>query len=180
MQHLNGKMRRRAKPKEPNFLSRLHARYPQAAKSNNARAQERRSIKRIECRGQRKNKIRASRGKLRVPAIHAISSERRRIAEILEIVPAIPARAVRAANPRHTNVRPNRECAGSSANNFSDDLMPRNQRRAQRGQLAFDNMQISPANSAGQHPQENLSRGRPPGRATSSIRKGRSAIFAGE
>jgi hypothetical protein len=55
-------------------------------------------------------------------------------------------------------VRPERKSARSSTNNFSYDLVARNQRRPQRGQLAFNNVQIGAANSAGEQTQKDLPR----------------------
>ena len=108
---------------------------------------------RIERLRQRKHKIRTRYSILGVAAIHAIAGEGRRVTEIFEIVAAVPALALRAANPRNAHSRSHWQLRCSRAGNLADNLMAGNQPRTQRRQFALDYVKIGPANTAGEHAQ---------------------------
>ena len=114
-QHFNRKMRRRAEAEQPNFFSGLNPSHPQASKSDNAGAQQRRRPNGIKRRGQRKNKIRIRHHEFGIPTIDVVPSKCRGVAKILEIVPAVPAVAVGRAQPRHANPRAHPKRAGRAA-----------------------------------------------------------------
>src|SRR5580700_11152771 len=109
MQHRNCKMRRSPKTKESDAVAGLHARDSQAAKADDARAQQWRGMQVIEFRRQRINKVAARGGILGVSAVDDVPGEDRRVAKILEATAAVRAAAIDAAHPRHANARTTRE-----------------------------------------------------------------------
>jgi hypothetical protein len=153
-------MGRSTETKQSDAIARLDAGHTQAAKTNNARAQQRGSVQIVELIGKRKSEIGANGRIFRVPAVRAIPSKGGRIAEILQAKLTIPARAVDSANPGNAHPCADSEFLGSagrmSAYYFADNLMSRDYSRATGWQFAFDDMQISAADSTGTHPQENL------------------------
>jgi hypothetical protein len=68
-------MRRRTEAKQSHSLSVLDSGHAKAAKTNNARAQQRSGVEIIERTGKRKSKIGSHDGILRVSAIHGITSK---------------------------------------------------------------------------------------------------------
>src|ERR1035438_1762541 len=120
-------MRRGAKSEESNFLARLHARNAQAAKTDNAGAQKWRSPNRIESRRQWEHEVRVGDHELGKTSVDVVPGKRRRIAQILHIVPAVPALTVRPSQPAHANSRTNPKPTGRSAKNSAHDLMAGNQ-----------------------------------------------------
>ncbi len=72
------------------------------------------------------------------------------------MITAIPARPVRASDPRNAYSRSHRQLRRPWLQNFSDNLMPWNQRRAQPRKVALDNVEVGPANAACEHTQKHL------------------------
>jgi hypothetical protein len=151
-------MRRGAKAEETNFVSGLHARNAQAAKANNARAQQRSSPNRIESGRQREDEVRVGNHELCKASVHVVPGEGRRIAKILKIVSAVPALTVRPSQPAHANLGAQPKCSGCCTQNYSHDLMAGNEAGMRSRQFSFDDMEIGPANAACEHAQQHLSR----------------------
>jgi hypothetical protein len=66
-------------------------------------------------------------------------------------MPAIPACAIDAAYPGDTHFGPEWQLFRCSFDNSADDLVAGNERRAQHRKITLNNVQISPADAAGQH-----------------------------
>jgi hypothetical protein len=71
---------------------------------------------------------------------------------------AVPAIAIDAAHPRNADARSQRQFRGRTFDYFSDDLMARNQARSKRRKISFHDVKVSATDSAGDHPQQNMSR----------------------
>ncbi len=81
----------------------------------------------IELWRELENKIAASRRVLRITAVHGISGEDWRIAEILKPSTAVRAASVNSANPGHADARAKRQFGCSSLDDVSYDLVPRDE-----------------------------------------------------
>src|SRR5580704_4253625 len=101
-------MRRCAKTEESDAVATLHTRDAQAAKANDARAQQRRGMQVVEFRRQRINKVAARGGVLGVSTVDGVPGEDRRVAKVLEAAPAIRTATIDATHPRHANARTER------------------------------------------------------------------------
>src|SRR5438309_212893 len=99
LQHSDGKMRRRAKTKQAHALAGLHSCHSQAAKTNDAGAEQRRGVQFVERIRKRKDEIVAGKGKLRIASTNGVAGESWRVTQILQALLAIGTRAVGAAEP---------------------------------------------------------------------------------
>src|ERR1700687_4970143 len=159
-QNFDREMCRRTKSEQSDFIARLHVGYAKAAKPDNAGTQQRRGVNVVQRRRQREDEVRTSDGKLRVPTIFAITGKSRRIAKVFKVVSAVPARAVRASDPRDAYSGSQRQLRRLSFDNLPHDLMTGDQIFTQSRQFSFDDVQVGPANTARQYTQEHLARSR--------------------
>ena len=157
---------------------RLHSRNSQTSKTDNTRAQQGCDVQIIQRLRQRIHKIRPRHRILRIAAIHAVSRECRRVAKVLFFIAAIPACTIHTPHPGHPTRIP-QAISGGPGNYFTDNLMP--------GISAWRNGGNSRSRickSVRHTPQARTRSSTCPGSAcgfaTSSIRKGRSAIFPKE
>ncbi len=149
-------MRRCAKTEQAHTLSRLDSRYTEAAKTNDARAQQGSSVQIIEPRRKRKDKIGARQRILGIAAVDRVSGECGGITKIFETAPAIAAASVGAAQPGHPDTCANGQLCCVPAGHDTDDLMARDQPFPPWRQFAFHDVQVSPAKPAGANPQKNV------------------------
>jgi hypothetical protein len=149
-------MCRGAEAEQAHPISVFHARHAQAAKPDNAGAQKRGGVQIVQSFRKSKHEVLASNCIFGIAAIDRVSGERRRVAEILTAMLAIPTRPVSAADPGDAYASANRKLRIRSVHNFAHDLMTRNDSFTQRRQFAFDNMQIGAANTAGANAQEKM------------------------
>src|SRR5208337_717927 len=158
VQDLDRKMRRGAEAEQSHPLSGFDSGHAKTAEADDSGAQQRRGMQIVEGCGKTKNEIGAGERVFGVPAVQAVSGECRRIAEVLHVAPAVPASPVGAADPRDAYASSNRELSCGAFDDFSDDLVARNQLLAARSKFALDDMQIGAADTTGTHLQENMSR----------------------
>ena len=156
MEHLDGEMRRGSKPEKAHPLSGLCARDTQAAKSNDARTEQRGSVEIIEFGWKRKYEIGARQRILRIAAIDGIAGKSRRIAEILVALAAVPARSVGSAEPGDTHTGSERQLWSCAFHNVADNLVPGNNLTQPRRKFAFDDVEVGPAHAAGANFQQNV------------------------
>ena len=116
-------MSRRAKAEQSNPVARFHAGYSQAAKADDAGAQERRSVQVIELWRERIDEIAARHGKLRIAAVDGVSGENRRVTKIFEVATAVGTLSIDSADPRDTYARSCRQLGGGSINDVAYDLV---------------------------------------------------------
>src|SRR5580692_632732 len=116
-------MSRGAKAEQPNPFARFHAGHSQAAKADDAGAQERRGVQVVEFWRKRIDKIAARHSILRIAAIDGVSGENRRIAEILQATAAVGAISIDSADPRNTYAGSCRQLGGGSIHDVTYDLV---------------------------------------------------------
>ena len=104
-QHRNRQVRRRAEAEEADPLPALHARHPEAAKSDDAGAKQRRRVQIVQRIRQRKHEIGAGDGVLGIAAVDAVAGEGRSVAEVLHPAAAVRAGPIRAADPGDADTR---------------------------------------------------------------------------
>lgn len=109
----------------------------------------------IQTSWQRKGEVRAHEDEFGVTSIHRVSGENRFIAQILHFMTAIPAITVHTSHPGNPHSRSDRQLRGRTFDYLSNDLMSGNERRLNRRQILFHDVQISPANSAGKNAKQN-------------------------
>jgi len=128
----------------------------QAAKTNDARAEQRGDMHVIQTGRQRKSEVRARQGIFGIASIYGISSEGRPITEILQSVTAVPAIAIYATHPGNTGSGSQRQLRGRTLNHLSDNLMARNELRFKRRQVPFNDVQVGTTDPAGNHPKQDM------------------------
>src|SRR5580700_3379313 len=99
-------MRRGAEAKQADPFSLFHTRYSKAAVTDDACTQQRSRLKIVEGRGKRKNEIGPRDCEFGIAAIHRVSGEGRRVAQVLKSPPAVGTISVRAAQPGNADSRP--------------------------------------------------------------------------
>src|SRR6202035_608572 len=98
-------MSRRAKTEQSNPVAWFHAGHSQAAKADDAGAQERRGMQVVELWGERIDKIAARHSILRITAVNRVSGENRRITEIFQAAATVGTISIDSADPRDTYPR---------------------------------------------------------------------------
>jgi hypothetical protein len=73
------------------------------------------------------------------------------------MMPAKPAVAVDTAHPRDSNARSRRQIGGCAFRHFADNLVPRDDARMKRREIAFDDVEVGAANSASNYLDYNMS-----------------------
>ena len=95
------------------------------------------------------NEVGAREGVFGVTTVDGISGENRMVTQVLTAMTAIPAIAVDAAHPGDTHACPEWQLGGRAIHDLADNLMTGYEPRLERGQIAFDDMQVGAADSAG-------------------------------
>src|SRR5579863_1360343 len=113
-------MSRCAEPKEADPISGFDACDPNAAKTDDSCAQQRSGLDVVKSFRKRKDEIGASGSVLGIPAIHVVTRERGRIAEIFHSLPAVGTRAIDAAQPGHANASSVPEFASTAVDNLTN------------------------------------------------------------
>ena len=136
---------------ETDALAGLNAGDAQTAKSDDAGAAvEERRVRRPNSVGSGKAKSARTRDEFGIAAIHRVAGEDRPIAQIFHRMTAIPAITIHAAHPGNAHARADRRLRAFTSDNFADDLMPGNQLRAKRREIAFDDVQVGSADATGE------------------------------
>src|SRR5579859_7823243 len=130
--------------------------YTEAAKPNNACAQQRGCLQIIKPLLQRKRKIGTRDCIFSIAAVHAVAGESRRIAKVFPAMLAIPAASIHAANPRDANASARRKPGCTGVRNLSNNLVARNDFFAALRQFTLRNVQVCSTNAAGTHTKQNM------------------------
>jgi hypothetical protein len=69
---------------------------------------------------------------------------------------AIWTSSINATHPGNADACANRKIRRPALHNVADDLMPRNERRAQGRQFAFDDVEVGPADTTSANVEQNL------------------------
>jgi hypothetical protein len=115
------------KAKKTNSFAMLNASYTQAAKSDNAGAQQGSDMDVIQAGGQWESEVGARKGILRVSTVHCISSKCRVITQVFHAVVAVPAITIDTAHPGNTDACSLRQIRRCAFDHLAHDLMARNE-----------------------------------------------------
>jgi hypothetical protein len=158
MQDGDCQMRRRSKAEQPYAFSRLYPCHPKTTETDDTGAQEWRCLKIIESCWEWENEITAREGEFSVAAVDGVARECGRVAKVLVTPAAIRAVPIGAAKPRDANADADWKLRHRSGCYLTHDLVTRNQRLTLWRQLAFDNVQIRPANATRPHSYQDVTR----------------------
>ena len=111
----------------------------------------------IQTSGQRESEIGAHEDILGIASIHRVSRKGGPIAQVFHAVMTVPAIAIDAAHPGNADPRSERQLRGRAFDHFAHDLMTGNELRSEWRQISFNDVQVSATDSAGNHPQQNMS-----------------------
>src|ERR1700720_918468 len=106
--------------------------------------------------GKRKYKVGPGTCILGISTVYGVAGEGGRIAQVFQAVLTIPALPVGAAYPGDSNPGAQRQIRRSAFDDFTNDLVTRNQFFTESWKLAFCDVQVGPADATGVHSQENL------------------------
>jgi hypothetical protein len=158
--YLNRNVCRRAETIKPQLLSCGNRAHPKAAVANDSRAHQWRHLLIGKLVGDYVNEILWRKRVFRIAAIHCISRELGRIAQIFLAAMTVCAGAISLVQPGNPDTLPHRKAFRLRAEFFdrSDYLVARNQRRFYRRKFTLDHVQVSAANAAYLHAHEHFSR----------------------
>jgi hypothetical protein len=134
----------------------LHPSDAQTPKAYDASAQKRRDMYFIETLRQWKREVCTYEGELGIATIYCVARKDWMVAEILHLVIAEPAISVGSTHPGDANPGSQRHRFGPAFNDLANNLMPWNQSRPQGRQIAFNDMQVSTADSTCNHTQQHI------------------------
>src|SRR5580658_3826 len=123
LQNSNRQMRGCAKAKKSNPLAGFNPRHAQAAKTNDAGAQQWRGVQIIQFPGELEYKVVARRCILRVAAVDGISRKDRSIAKIFQSAAAIRAGSVYTSDPGNSNPSADRQVRRSALDYVAHNLV---------------------------------------------------------
>jgi hypothetical protein len=124
------------------------ARKAERAVADQPGAEERRRLEVVETVGNRQAVALVCDDPVRVAAVEVVAGEARRLAEVLAAGEAEAARAVRPAEPRHSEALPVLRPA--------DDLVAQDEWKLRIRQLAVHDVEIGAADAAGRHAEPDL------------------------
>ena len=129
----------------------------QAAKTDDAGAEQRSRVQIIEGFREGENEVGASESILAVSASYCVTGEGGGLAEIFETLLTVSAGAVGSTEPGNADPRTERKIRCCSIDDFSHDLVSRDNSQLLLGQLAFDDVKVSPAYAASSYAQQHVS-----------------------
>jgi hypothetical protein len=91
-----------------------------------------------------------------VTTVDGVAGEDGIIAEVFQLVMAVPATAVNSAHPRDADAGACGKFGSGSFDDLADDLVAGNQARTKRRQVSFDDVKVGAADSAGEHSKDDV------------------------
>jgi hypothetical protein len=134
----------------------LNAGDTQAAVADDAGAEEWSDLGGGHVGRERKGEVCADRCVLGITAVDGVSGKDRAVAEVLHRMAAIPAIAIDAADPGDAGAGAEREFWSGSVDDFADDLVAGDDAGMDWRKVAFNDVQVSAADSAGEDFEENM------------------------
>lgn len=162
LEHLDREVRRAAEAVEPDGRTRDDAGALDSPKSDDARAEQRRGVLVIDIRRQRIGKILADHRELGVAAVVVPPGKQRVGTEVLAAFAAVGADTTGLAQPRHPDAVSRLEAPGARSQRFHDayDLVPGNDAAMLWRKVTLGQVEVRPADTAGDDSHEDLARGR--------------------
>lgn len=140
---------------EADSLAGLGAGYAQAAEADDAGAEERGDVGVVEAGGQGEDEVGADEGVLGVAAVDGVAGEGGVVAEVFFVAETEGAGAVGSADPGDAD-------AGACVSAFDDlayDLVAEDEGFLDEGEVAFEDVEVGAADSAGEDSEEDVVRG---------------------
>ena len=126
----------------------FHFGHAEAAKPNNAGAQQRSGLEIAQSGWQRKCKVSTCAGIFRVTAMHVITGKRGGITKIFKTLPAIPTSSIHATHPGDAYSGTAKKIGRARVYDFPDDLVSWDHILAAKRQFAFHDVQVCSTNAA--------------------------------
>ena len=159
LQHGDGERGGAAEAEEADALARLRAGDAQAAEADDAGAEQRRDVVRVEAGRQRVAEVGADEGELGVAAVDGVAGEGGVVAEVLHGVGAEPAGAVDAAHPGDADARAEGELGRGAFDDLADDLVAGDEAGLERRKVALGDVQVGAADAAGDDAEQDVAGG---------------------
>ncbi len=137
-------------------LAGLRARYAQAAEADDAGAEERGDVGVVEGGGQGEDEVGADEGVFGVAAVDGVAGEGGVVAEVFFVAEAEGAGAVDAADPGDADAGVCGEFGGGAFDDFADDLMAEGEGLVDEREIAFEDVEVGAADSAGEDAEEDV------------------------
>ena len=122
------------------------------------------------------DEVGADEGVLGVASVDGVAGEGGVVAEVFFVADAEGAGAVGAADPGDADAGVCGEFGGGAFDDFADDLMAEDEGLVDEGEVAFEDVEVGAADSAGEDAEEDVVGGEG-GRGTSSIWRGWLAVW---
>jgi len=144
---------------EADAVARLCVGDAEAAEADDSGAEERCYVGVVEGVGERVHEVGADEGVFGVAAVDGVAGEGGVVAEILFVVSAEAAGAVGAADPGDADASVWGEFGGGAFDDFADDLVAEGEGLVDEGKVAFEDVEVGAADSAGEDAEEDVVRG---------------------
>jgi hypothetical protein len=144
---------------EADPFSRLDAGDTQATESDDTGTQERSDVGVVEGGWKGEGKVGTDQGVLCVAPVDGVAGEDGIVAEILFAAAAEGAGAVGAADPGDADAHPRGAVSGRTCDDLADNLMAGDEGPVDEGEIAFEDMEIGAAYSAGEDTEEEMAFG---------------------
>src|SRR5581483_1173144 len=156
LQDRDGKMCGRTEAEQPDTFALLDACHAQAAKTDDACAQQRRGVQIVKLVGKRKHKVGTGEGELAVASGNGISGESWRVAEVFESLLAVRTGTIGAAEPRDAHAGAVWKIVAGAIHDLAHNLVTGNEAQLFRRKFAFDDMQVGAAHPTRSHAQQHV------------------------
>src|SRR6266851_2363409 len=147
-----------AEAEESDAFTRFHAGDTQAAEADDAGAEERGYVGVVQTGGQGVGEVGADQSVLGVATIDGVAGEGGVVAEVLGSAKAVGAGTIGASYPGDAYSRAMGELRGCALDHLADDLMAGDQGFVNQGKIAFEDVQVGTADSAGKHTEQEVPR----------------------
>jgi len=141
---------------EANALSGLGACDAQAAEADDAGTEEWGDVGVVEGGGQRVDEVGTDEGVFGVATVDGVAGEGGVVAEVFFVAEAEGAGAVGAADPGDAYAGVCGEFGGCAFDDFADDLVAEDEGLVEEGEIAFEDVQVSAADSAGEDAEKDV------------------------
>jgi hypothetical protein len=156
VQHLDGLAGGGAEAEESYALSRLGAGDAEAAEADDAGAEKRSDVGVVDGGRESEGEVGANEGIFGVASVDGVAGEGGIVAEIFFVAAAEGTGAVGAPDPRDADPHAERAVAGGAFDDFADDLVSGDEGLMDEGDVAFEDVEVGSADSAGEDADEEV------------------------
>jgi len=145
-----------AEAEEADALAWLSTGDAQAAEADDAGAEQRCDVGVVEPGRKGEGEVRAHEGVLGVAAVDGVAGEDGVVAEVFLVAAAEEAGAVGATDPRDSDAHAEGPVGGCALDDFTDDLVAEGEGFVDEGKIAFEDVEVGAADSAGENAEEQM------------------------